>query len=285
MRQLRVRLIATASRLAARWRTRGNGAQAAMLAVIGVGLGAIVAAVFLLGGDGGDSKPAVIIRTATPTVTAAATTTPTPTPTPRATSTATATPSATPTETPEPAPTTPIVGSINDLHAEFGEPPSATLGRLRVQALGIDAPLGQSSVGGDGKMPNPAGPSDAVWYDFTSWDGFGGSIGSGQNAIFSGHVDYAAHVAYAGVDFRGRGVFFGLALLSPGDVIEVDSGGETLRYAVSWRRQVGAAASDWAEILSSDVPVDSITLITCGGEFNSAEQSYLDRVVVRAERI
>jgi hypothetical protein len=178
-----------------------------------------------------------------------------------------------------------VVKSIDELHAGFGEPPSASLGRIRVPALGIDAPLGQSSVGGDGQMPSPTGPSDAIWYDFAGWDGFGGSIGGGQNAVFSGHVDYASHVEYAGVDFRGRGIFFSLGLLSPGDVIEVDSGGETVRYAVAWRRQVGAVASEWGEILSSDVPVDSITLITCGGEFNFAERSYLDRIVVRAERI
>ena len=33
-----------------------------------------------------------------------------------------------------------MVKSIDELHAEFGEPPSATLGRMRVPALGIDAP-------------------------------------------------------------------------------------------------------------------------------------------------
>lgn len=265
--------------LATRWRQLGRGPQFGALVGVGVTLGAVVAAVLLAGGGGTDpARPVVVVRTPSPSPTS------TPSATPAATRTATPSPTPTPTETPEPTPE-PVVGSIDELHAEFGEPPSATLGRMRVPALGIDAPLGQRSVGGDGQMPNPTGPSDAVWYDFAGWDGFGGSIGGGRNAIFSGHVDYAAHVAYAGVDFRGRGVFFSLGLLSPGDVIEVDSGGETVRYAVAWRKQVGAAASDWAEILSSDVPVDSITLITCGGEFNFAERSYLDRIVVRAERI
>jgi hypothetical protein len=283
MRELRARVGERLSLLATRWRQLGRGPQLGALVGVGATLGVMVAAVAIAGGGGGGTDaapPVVVVRTPTPTPTS--TVTPTPSATPEATRTVT--PSPTPTGTPEPTPE-PVVKSIDELHSEFGEPPSATLGRMRVPALGIDAPLGQRSVGGDGQMPNPTGPSDAVWYDFAGWDGFGGGIGGGQNAIFSGHVDYAARVAYAGVDFRGRGVFFSLGLLSPGDVIEVDSGGETVRYAVAWRKQVGAAASDWAEILSSDVPVDSITLITCGGEFNFAERSYLDRVVVRAERI
>ena len=274
MRELRAR----ASQLAERWRQLGRGARVGALVGLGATLGVVIAAVALAGGGGSDTAPPVVVRTPTPTPTATPTSTPSATP-----PAATTTPTPTATATPEPTPQ-PVVGSIDELHAEFGEPPSATLGRMRVPALGIDAPLGQRFVGGDGQMPNPTGPSDAVWYDFTAWEGFGGTIGGGNNAIFSGHVDYTAHVSYAGVDFRGRGVFFSLALLSPGDVIEVEAGGETLRYAVAWRRQVGAEASDWGEILSSDVPVDSITLITCGGEFNFAERSYLDRIVVRAER-
>lgn len=62
--------------------------------------------------------------------------------------------------------------------------------------------------------------------------------------------------------------------------------GETLRYAVESQRQVAAADSGaWGEILSSDVEQDTITLITCGGQFNTAARSYLDRIVVRAVRI
>lgn len=80
-------------------------------------------------------------------------------------------------------------------------------------------------------------------------------------------------------------MFFLLGLLSPGDVIEVDYNGETLRYAVSWRRQISAADGDWAAIWSDDVATDSITLVTCAGQFDSQTRKYLDRVVIRAERI
>ena len=263
---------------------------------------AVVGAMLFSGGGSDDSAPPVIVRTVTPSP--APTQTPTPsapatatpgqpaTPTPggtapaAATATATATPAPPPDAvTPTPEPGSEVVSTIEELHSEFGEPPGAVLGRMRVPALGIDAPMGVRLVGGDGQMPNPAGPSDVIWYDFSEWEGIGGAIGGGGNAVFSGHVDYAARVPYADVDYRGRGVFFSLSLLSPGDVIEVESAGQTIRYAVSWRQTVDAAETDWGEMLSADVVVDSITLITCGGEFDFDSRSYVDRVVIRAERI
>ena len=263
---------------------------------------AVVGAMLFSSGGSDDGDPPVIVRTVTPspdptqtptpTPPATATATPDQTATPEPDGTAAATPTATATPAPPPDAATPtpepgseVVSTIDELHAEYGEPPGAVLGRMRVPALGIDAPVGVRLVGGDGQMPNPAGPSDVIWYDFSGWEGIGGAIGGGGNAVFSGHVDYAARVPYAGVDYRGRGVFFSLSLLSPGDVIEVESAGQTIRYAVSWRQTVDAAETDWGEMLSADVAVDTITLITCGGEFDFDSRSYVDRVVIRAERI
>ena len=70
-------------------------------------------------------------------------------------------------------------------------------------------------------------------------------------------------------------------------MIEVETGGAVYRYAVVWQRQVPARGVDaqWAEILGSDVAVDSITLLTCTGDFDIETKSYSDRVVIRAERV
>ena len=173
----------------------------------------------------------------------------------------------------------------------FGDPVDASLARLRIPALGVDAAVGTRTVGGDGVMPLPHGPADMVWYDMSQWTGLGGTIGAGGNALLAGHVDYAAWVRYAGqlgyadVAYRGGGVLIALKQMVPGDVIEIDFEGETLRYVVTWNRKV--AADDlpaWPEIFSGDVAVDSITLITCGGVFDFDTRSYADRWVVRAER-
>ena len=279
-------------------------------AAVGITAGAfvgvlIVAALLFTGGD--DDGPAVVITPVAPTadaqpaaVTAPAPSTPTPvatpppaeatpTPTPEATSTPDPTPTpdagdeTTSTAPPQPA-GAPTVFDLRELHRLFGEAPDATLGRLRIPVLGVDAPVGQRYV--DQAMPNPTGPGDVVWYDFSEWDGLGGVPGGGRNAVFSGHVDYNHSIPWAEANYRGEGVFFDLRLLSPGDVIEVEVGGKTMQYTVKWTRQIAADGpdSDWLPVLTGDVPVDSITLITCGGEFDVASSSYRDRFIVRAER-
>ena len=262
----------------------------------------IVVAIVLVSGGGDDANGDVLITPMTPTPTATrasvvasaiatpappeATSTPPETPTPTAPATVEPTeepPPPTPTPTPA-QPATPTVSSLSELDRRFGEAPDATLGRLRIPVLGVDAPLGQRYVAA--AMPNPTGPGDVVWYDFSEWAGLGGVPGGGANAVFSGHVDYNFPISWAEAHYRGRGVFYDLRLLSPGDVIEVEVGGKVLRYAVTWTRQVKADGPDteWLPVLTGDVTADSITLITCGGDFDVATKSYIDRFIVRAER-
>lgn len=297
---------------------------AALGILAGVAVGIVIAAVALFSG-GGDDGPGVVITpisttadaepaaadpapsTPTQSVTAPrpaddtpttstttepadddATTATTTTPADDDTSTAATTePDAddttTTTTTTQPA-SAPTVSSLDELHRRFGEAPDATLGRLRIPVLGVDAAVGRRYV--NAKMPDPTGPGDVVWYDFSEWDGLGGVPGGGGNAVFSGHVDYNLQIPWAEAYYRGEGVFYALNLLSPGDVIEVEVGGKIMQYTVKWTRQVAADGPDnvWLPILTGDVAVDSITLITCGGEFDVATKTYRDRFIVRAER-
>jgi len=178
----------------------------------------------------------------------------------------------------------PVVEELDQFRETYGDPPDAQLGRFRIPKIGVDAPLGSRVVPADGRMPLPSGPSDVVWYDFSGWPGYGGAIGAGQNAMFAGHVDYAARVPHAGVNYSGRGIFYSLELLAPGDSIEVETGGRTTRYRVAWKRSVPAGSDYWGEIMSSNVGADSITLITCTGEFDIESLEYSDRLVIRAVR-
>lgn len=179
----------------------------------------------------------------------------------------------------------PTISDIETLLARYGSPPGGDFATFRIPALGVVAPVGARYVGADGLMPNPASPADVVWYDLTEFPGLGGTPGGGNNAIFSGHVDYNALVPYAGVNYRGPGVFYGIALLSPGDVIEVDYAGQTLTYAVEWRREWTARSGNFSQMLTADTARDAITLITCSGAFDSITQEYDSRTVVRAVRI
>lgn len=204
--------------------------------------------------------------------------------TPQASAT-TAAPTATGTPFPTGQPSQ-VITTVKDLVTKFGYPPNTNYATMRIPRIGVDAKVGARTVGRDGIMATPGGPADVVWYDMGLWEGLGGSPGGGQNAVFSGHVDYADPVPYANVSYRGQAVFSRLHLLSQGDIIEVDYRGQTLRFQVEWRRQLTSeGATDWSSIWSSKTGHDSITLYTCGGEFNFQTREYADRVVVRANRI
>lgn len=240
------------------------------------------------GGGGSDDGGAAIVRTTTPTPMPRATATPTAT----ATSTPTATATPEPTETPEPTPEVPINIVVNNLGTfveTFGYPSTATFATLRIPRFGVEAQVSAKRVGdGAAVMPNPNGPAEVAFYDLSAWDGLGGTPGGGQNAIFSGHVDYSAYVGYADVRFHGQAVFSRLPDAQIGDLIEVDYEGRTLRYQVVNKIQVSAGTNtNWGDIWSANAGdgVDMITLYTCGGEFNPEARSYEDRVVVQAHRV
>ncbi|MFL2646654.1 MAG: class F sortase [Dehalococcoidia bacterium] len=226
-----------------------------------------------------------------PPVVATAQITPTPntpilvTPTvaaPVAIPTATATPE--PTATPDPA--SKLVTNIADLVDEFGYPPNTDFAVLRIPSLNVSARVGEKIVSrSSATMPTPQGPADVVWYNMSEWPGLGGRPGEGGNAIFAGHVDYAAYVKHAQVNYFGMAVFGSVSRLTIGDIIEVDYEGNTYTYRVRWTRQYDADYNQWGSVWSDEVSVDSITLYTCGGEFDRTTRSYSDRFVVRAERI
>ncbi|MBM3141390.1 MAG: class F sortase, partial [Chloroflexi bacterium] len=179
-----------------------------------------------------------------------------------------------------------ILTTLRQLIAAHGEPRAASFARLRIPRIGVDAPVGVDTVGDDAQMEVPFNPVEITWYDLSAFPGMGGAPGGGENAIFSAHVDYLGRVPYAdGAFYRGKGVFANLDHLGPGDVIEVFYRGQMLRYQVKWRRSVNAVSGNWGEIWSAAVPVDSITLYTCGGLFDAGSRNYADRVVVRAERM
>lgn len=177
------------------------------------------------------------------------------------------------------------VHTLEALRQKYGDPPNANAGRMRIPAINVDAPISSHPVAADGQLQDPIGPSDVAWYDFSKLPGFGGTPGGGGNAVFAAHVDRAGHLDYAGVDYNGPGIFFWLDRLNAGDVIEITMRGKTLRYAVTWAREVPAADRDeWEDLLASDVDDESITLVTCGGDFDRATQEYASRLVVRATR-
>jgi len=164
------------------------------------------------------------------------------------------------------------------------EPAAANDGRLRIPAIGVDAPLGVRTVAPDGSMPMPFGPVDVSWYDFGLHPGMGGVPVISGNTIISGHVDYAANVPYAGVRYNGPGVFYDLGRVRPGARIEIARSGATVGYRVTSVEVLPAERADWLTAFAA-TPFETLTLFTCTGEFNPLTIEYSDRVVVKAVRI
>jgi LPXTG-site transpeptidase (sortase) family protein len=154
--------------------------------------------------------------------------------------------------------------------SEFPPGDSAPVSRIIVETAKIDAPIVQKGVDDAGVMQAPDNAYDVAWYDFSAHPGFGG------NAVFAGHVDYI-HV--------GEAVFWNLKDVNEGDLIRVQLlDGTEYRYNVTFKQQFEAASAPVDQIVGP-TPKETVTLITCGGTFNSSTHQYDKRLVVRAERV
>jgi sortase (surface protein transpeptidase) len=78
-------------------------------------------------------------------------------------------------------------------------------------------------------------------------------------------------------------VFARVGELLPGDRIEVTGDNLLFTYDVVWSRLYEEATAPVAEI-AGPTEDESLTLITCGGEWDAAAQRYAHRLVVRAAR-
>jgi sortase (surface protein transpeptidase) len=144
---------------------------------------------------------------------------------------------------------------------------------LQVDSVGVDAPIELGAVV-DGAMQDPSGPWVVSWYDQL------GKIGEGGNVVLAGHVDYWN---------VGPAVFWDVRDLPAGDVIRVvGEDGKNYEYAVQWT-QPYMAEELTPEVIQKDIVGDTgeetLTLITCGGEFNPDTGEYNERWVVRANLI
>lgn len=154
-------------------------------------------------------------------------------------------------------------------------------GRFRIPKFNVDAPLTYRAVGTDGIMPNPEGPDDVAYYDFSAWPGKGGRPGAG-NPVFAGHVDSGREPCDNGTEPPPcTAVLWDLNNLALGDEIHLVVDGTLYKYAVTSNEPVDAASGPWDQIVSATAE-PSLTIITCGGDFNRETGEYDKRQVVKA---
>ncbi len=150
-----------------------------------------------------------------------------------------------------------------------GMPPVA----IQIDKAAVDAPVEKIDIV-NGVMQNPTGPWVVSWYQELA------GLGSGSNVVMAGHVDYWD---------VGPAVFANLGSLTPGDMIRVaGEDNKTYTYKVDYLKTYDLAGLTEQTIQTEIVgptKQESLTLITCGGEFDYAAGEYLSRMVVRATMV
>jgi hypothetical protein len=180
---------------------------------------------------------------------------------------------ATPSSTTAPAGTPITVGTPATPVAETSPPPApagtdpAEPSRIRIPAIGVDAPVVAVGLEPDGSMEVP-GADQAGWYHPTEVRP-GAAAGS---AVVAAHVDFGGR----------RGVFFDLRQVPVGaEVVVVDQRGTERRFVVDTRFQVDKDELPAEELFRTGGP-PTLTLITCGGAFDRSIRHYRDNIILRA---
>ena len=122
----------------------------------------------------------------------------------------------------------------------------------------------------DGVMQAPTGPNVVSWYKETA------RLGESNNMVI------AAHVNWWNVP---EGPFFHLQGLVEGDRVEITGeDGMTYVYEVQWVRQESNLEAPNPEVIGP-TGEQSLTMITCGGEWDPSISEYNERTVARAVQV
>ncbi len=137
--------------------------------------------------------------------------------------------------------------------------------RVRVPAIGVDAPVVPVGLRPDGQMEVP--PATEV-----GWYRLGPAPGGAGSAVLAAHVDFAGE----------RGAFFDLRSVPVGAEVLVDTEGGTQRFTVTAREQIAKDAVQLDRYFTAEGPA-RLTLITCGGVFDPGARHYQDNIILTAD--
>lgn len=142
---------------------------------------------------------------------------------------------------------------------------------LTVEKLGVkNARVLAVGVNTSGELATPVNIFDVGWYEASGKPGQGGTM------IIDGH-NGGPHV---------HGVFKNLPNLAKGDIVKVERGdGTVLNYEVVENVTVPLSESDAYMSTAARSPEkgkESVTLISCTGEWSQSQQTYLSRQFTRA---
>ena len=170
-------------------------------------------------------------------------------------------PTATDTPLPLPTATEPYLTPTPDQFESAGKPV-----RLRIPAIGVDAPVEQVGVLETGEMDVPKIADNVAWYQH------GPLPGQPGGSVINGHLDQANRPA----------VFFQLRHVIPGDemVVQYSNGDEYVFEIVRKARYLDTQVP-MGRLLGPSVD-RRLSLITCDGAWDQGEANYSQRLVVEA---
>jgi LPXTG-site transpeptidase (sortase) family protein len=161
-----------------------------------------------------------------------------------------------------------IVGANPALFAGAATSTALVPARLRIPAIGVNAPVEQVAQKADGTMGTPTKFGDVAWY------APGAKPGAAGSAVFAGHVDNALTTA---------GIFEHLSQLKAGDYVTVeDASGKSVVYRVTSSKSYPANQAPLADIFATTGP-SRLALITCTGDWVTSEHQFDQRLVVIAQ--
>lgn len=139
---------------------------------------------------------------------------------------------------------------------------------LTISVIDVEAPIEPRGVDPRSELMDvPDNVTDVAWYEH------GPSPGEPGSAVLAAHVDLRD---------QGRGVFFDIGDLEPGDLVEVSfDDGSHLGFEVTATATYPKTELPLDAIFSRSGPA-VLTLITCGGAFDPDSSRYDSNVVVYA---
>jgi sortase (surface protein transpeptidase) len=140
--------------------------------------------------------------------------------------------------------------------------------RLRIPAIGVDAPVDPLSVDKNGVLPPPETEQRTGWWRA------GPEPGERGPAVIVGHVD----------SYEGPAVFIRLTDLRSGDQILIDRADGSTAVFVTQRTEQHAKGDFPTQAVYGRTPDPQLRLITCGGAYDERGRRYLDNIIVYAHR-
>jgi sortase (surface protein transpeptidase) len=138
--------------------------------------------------------------------------------------------------------------------------------RVRIPAIGVDREIIDVGADQTGELIPPESAEVVGWF------AAGPAPGDVGPALLAAHVDSRT----------GPGAFGKLAALRPGDKITVERADRsTVDFVVVSTTKIAKTAFP-TELVYAPLPVPMLRLITCGGTFDRAANSYRDNLIVEA---